>query len=476
MATISQQQIFQRWDTLPLEIQEVICSDQSTAILKRICESQHLSPEKSDAVARIAGYTFMGFVHADDVAREIAVTLNMGPEAAKGIGDMVQSRLLAPYRDQLEKLYALPSETPQPKIIEEIQRPVATAVPIPAAVTAAVPLPKENVQPTAVQAVPYAPRGRAIPTPPLPAVVTATPSPSSEPFSKLTAAVPAPTPSVVPTPPPAKPAPTPPIKSATVPPPVFLHEESAVQPLVPKRDFRLEVPPPRPIMKGFSAPTPQPAKLELGASLPLVSQKLTSTRTEIAEPRVVHYSQLKTPLDKPPQPAPTGVSEAPTAGTPRPAVAPMPLGDLPLRNSIDQKGVIASPPVTAVPLRTQPQPGSVTPPQFPKTLDAVVGVRPTSVPAVPPPTPSLQRSVPPPVAPKPPVLQPPPKPTPIPTPPPTTLPKPPSIQQQSREQLPVPPSPLTAAPKPPVPLVPTPPRPLGGIPQPPAPAPKPAGR
>ena len=134
MITISQQQTFQRWDTLPEEIREALASEDGANFLWRICEAEHLPKEKIRGVSRAAGYVLMGFMHPGDLAHEMQEE-NIVPNkpVAESIAKAINDRIFEPLREEIDRIYEPPSRIKPPiefpKIIEEIKPPA----PIPAA-------------------------------------------------------------------------------------------------------------------------------------------------------------------------------------------------------------------------------------------------------------------------------------------------------------------------------------------------------
>lgn len=313
MTTITQDQAFQRWDTIPLVLREALCSESNSDFLWKTCEAEHLPEEKIYHVARIAGYVFLGFLHPEDLADELSIQLDLSSKITKPIADAINARLFDPLRNDIDKIYnPLSKLKSNPKIIQDIG-------------------PISNVAPAAQLS------GMPPPTPPVPqpgwSRVT-----SSEPVVKLDrTAMPGaalkPEPPAKPpvAPPVAKPAPPPPAgtmdeferlarqhgevphtqtpqketphsgpqhegtqpdeKKVAEPPPVMIHKDTefTAQPQAP--GFRLELPS-KPInMHG--APTPPPAKsavLEFGAKPPKPPKPAGPATT-----RVVHYTDYKSP-------------------------------------------------------------------------------------------------------------------------------------------------------------------------------------
>jgi hypothetical protein len=106
MLLIQKQQALERWDILPDEIREVLVSENSTEIIERITKEEHIAEEKISKISRISGYVFMGFLHPEETVRELQEALQIDIKIAENISKALNTRLFAPYKNQLEKIYA----------------------------------------------------------------------------------------------------------------------------------------------------------------------------------------------------------------------------------------------------------------------------------------------------------------------------------------------------------------------------------
>ncbi|PIY59551.1 hypothetical protein COY96_01175, partial [Candidatus Wolfebacteria bacterium CG_4_10_14_0_8_um_filter_37_11] len=82
MPNITKQQALNRWDKLPMVLREAIFSERNADILWGVCETQHLSEDKIYRIATLAGDTIMGFIHPEDLAKEIKETTNIHSDIA----------------------------------------------------------------------------------------------------------------------------------------------------------------------------------------------------------------------------------------------------------------------------------------------------------------------------------------------------------------------------------------------------------
>lgn len=128
MVIITQKQALTRWDGLPTRLREVIFSEQYAATLWQICESEHLSDEKIEVIARVVGYVFMGFLHVGDLVREIQSALNLDYKIASSIFTEIDQKIFAELRNEIKEAYN-PSVgiTPTIKTEAEEEMPVKIA-------------------------------------------------------------------------------------------------------------------------------------------------------------------------------------------------------------------------------------------------------------------------------------------------------------------------------------------------------------
>lgn len=106
MFRIPKQQVLERWDEIPQNLREAICSEENANILWRFCESQHLSDDKIFKVAFIVNDVFLGFIHPEDVPVEIKNELGINQEIADAIYKEVDRKIFGPVRDDIKKVYS----------------------------------------------------------------------------------------------------------------------------------------------------------------------------------------------------------------------------------------------------------------------------------------------------------------------------------------------------------------------------------
>lgn len=105
MLNISNQQVLERWDFLPDTLKEALFSSQNTDILQRICESQHISQEKIYSVATMAGDVIFGFIHPEDLEKEIRTGLNLNQQISSVIATEINQKIFIPIKPEIDKMY-----------------------------------------------------------------------------------------------------------------------------------------------------------------------------------------------------------------------------------------------------------------------------------------------------------------------------------------------------------------------------------
>ncbi len=356
---VPEQQLYDRWDILPMVLKEAIVSDVNSDFVWKAGEIEHLPKEKIRIVSKLAGYVLSGFLHPEDIAKEIQDALGINPNIAATIANTLNSRIFNPLRNELEKIYApAVPETQQQKIVQEIERPTALATGIPVAPPPSVPTKTiSGIQPQVAPkpptaGVPPPPTGgpKIISTEVIPSVLSITPSPSVK----------------VPEPP--KPMPLASQQSSVISPafaeasaggqksevpigPVIIHQESELAPIKSVSGFKLEIPQQESKgIKSDSAIPPRPAQIEIGPVMEMKPRPISPPPVvSRVEPRVVHYSESRTPLDfardKPLAPfeskrveilLPKPPTPTPIAYAPKP---PSPPSNLPVMPQIKPAGI-----------------------------------------------------------------------------------------------------------------------------------------
>ncbi len=336
MIKLSQQQRGERWDSLPDVLREAIVSETNSDFIWKTCQGEFIPEEKIYDAMGAVGLVLSGFLHPEDMATELAATLQIDRRIAEPIASAINQRIFVPLRPEIDKVYN-PADGPVgPKIISAAE-PV---VPI-AAVPIIVPPPlSEKGWSKMRPAFAEASAGKPSNIPPMPPKPQAAPMPFPQAPPKMPVEIPAPAPMPNPT---AMTSPRPPMAppktmdqsgifsistAPEMPRPIPLPSVMAQRIDAPKQikndpDFHITTKSTENIMPGGAAQTPlRNAVLELGESptkavmtqgknnisgnikvdarIPAFSPSRNASAEQGAgmteNVRVVHYSDLKSSL------------------------------------------------------------------------------------------------------------------------------------------------------------------------------------
>ncbi len=261
MLQVSIPQARQRFKLLPPNLQDAVFDYATAETIDGIAKENHLADYKTSAFAEAVGLVLLGFLRISELPKEIHDRTAIDLRLAATLASAVENRLLAGIRGDLEKVYAPAGEEPAGPV------PV---VPMPASsvseIKPAIPIPTGAPAPKPFFDLPAGPAGA-----PAPAGPAGKPVPSGGPL-----------PAPMPMPAPAAPS--------------FMQARTEVQPIAPRKDFRLELAP-APAQSKAPGP-PRPAQMELGMMKAPAPQPIAAPTPETA-PRVVHYTQWKTSLASP---------------------------------------------------------------------------------------------------------------------------------------------------------------------------------
>jgi hypothetical protein len=360
MTTITKQQSLKRWDTLPDDLREFLFADTTTQMIDVIFESLHIPAEKQPPIRRIVGLSLMGFIHTEDVAKEIQDATGINSQHARELADSISIKIFSPFRVVLEKIYALPEAEPIAPTRPSFDSVLAPKTVVTLPTTA----PKSLESLTAKPAPAPAAKSTVAPPPTQPAftaVPAALPGLSTIP-SKSASATP-----FVPAAP-AAPRPTP------APAPFVIQTETKVSPIIQAPKFTMESLGKTTSAFGtntsaFMAP-PKVAQVEIGN----LSERSAAPSGIVGKfessPRVIHYGGPSTPLPGAPS-SPSGpVSMGSLQGgvsSPRPATFPSPFVPPPAKPSVPSSPDAGSFIKTMItPKDEKLKPGPVPPPPSPK--------------------------------------------------------------------------------------------------------------
>ncbi|MCL5004880.1 MAG: hypothetical protein M1170_02985 [Patescibacteria group bacterium] len=132
MIQFTKQQLDNRWDILPINLREILCSPDRGKIIWDVCEANHLTDEKIGKIARLCGFVIMGLLHQEDLVKEIKENVGLHLEVADIIAKEVERKIFSPIKSEIDKAYALPISGEEEEIEEaeggEITESVVTDI------------------------------------------------------------------------------------------------------------------------------------------------------------------------------------------------------------------------------------------------------------------------------------------------------------------------------------------------------------
>lgn len=207
--TITTQQARLRFTMIPSRLQDAMFSTQIDEAMQGVIQQYHLDDMKAGIVGKIAGWVLLGFVHAEDMPKEIQEQLKLSPQIAGEISKSLDSKIFGPLKEDLRVAYTLAAserESASPQVVQEV-KPPQTPAPAPkppgpqiisesfsaspkfAATTSATPPPAPVPQKPKPNDTGWSTRGPQNPVVTLGAITPAVPSPAKTPAANPTAPV-----------------------------------------------------------------------------------------------------------------------------------------------------------------------------------------------------------------------------------------------------------------------------------------------
>ena len=361
----SKEQLDSRWDSIPEILREAMSSEANSDTVWKTAEGEHLPEEKIMTASKLVGYVLMGFIHPEDLARELHDNLGIDKRIAASIAEPINKKIFQPLREELEIVYS----------------PAVSGVELPATEESVRTESPKPVLMDSISSVPKFFQTGQIPKPaaPMPTPPAPTPKPATKPVSALNQF------SVSRPVPPATPDAT--VSAA----PFMLHMESKAQPLSPsKSGFKIGLSEEQfgKMEQKWTAP-PKPAQIETSfvygepsrtIPKPVAPKPISPSRPvgfseqgkgELSA-RVIHYNEMKTPVvptlkDKeilPPQIMPNRISMPAPSQVNLPIIKSAPFPSVPLAISKTETPAPAA--KVAMPMPKPPAPEKLNVPKPPQ--------------------------------------------------------------------------------------------------------------
>ncbi len=116
----TEQQLQKKYYFLPKNIKAILDSENNIEIARQICRVHHLNDEgKILIVEQLIGLILLGFVSADDLSREISENIHLNKQHADDISLEINRKIFAPIKNDIEKVYAPLGVLAEEKLGEE---------------------------------------------------------------------------------------------------------------------------------------------------------------------------------------------------------------------------------------------------------------------------------------------------------------------------------------------------------------------
>lgn len=269
---ITKDQIQKRFYSLPAKIRDVLNSESSIESLRQICRNHHLDSERILIVEQLVGLIFLGFVSPNELKKEIIENLHLNDKHSSDIVNEINQKTFASIRSEIDKVY-LPAQISSGEIWESKPPTEIHEEDI-------IDLRKIEAEKIEVES---------------PKIISSEPAEKIEPEIKLEEKKEIEKEEI------SRPFASIPQKSALEAEPVIIHKEADVRPVLgqkrslgglfsflgsPKEEDKPKVQ----VSLEYQIESKKP--LEKKENLPVETPKIIHQ-----EPRVVHYTELRTPLD-----------------------------------------------------------------------------------------------------------------------------------------------------------------------------------
>jgi len=126
MINLTFEQINNRYDLLPEKLKEAIFSPSIDTAIIRLSQSYRLDNQKISSVAQNVGEILFGFENYKNLASDLQTDLNVDNRLATAIASDIVSKVLSPYRKELETAYSpiVSTSTMKPQEIKSSIPPI----------------------------------------------------------------------------------------------------------------------------------------------------------------------------------------------------------------------------------------------------------------------------------------------------------------------------------------------------------------
>src|SRR5665213_546126 len=92
----TEEQIIDRWDSLPVSLKEALTSDANSDLIWKISEAEHIPDQKIYEIGRAVSHVLFGFMHPEDLATEMRDGSQLNPQTVTSIAGQLNQKIFAP--------------------------------------------------------------------------------------------------------------------------------------------------------------------------------------------------------------------------------------------------------------------------------------------------------------------------------------------------------------------------------------------
>ncbi|BCX15909.1 MAG: hypothetical protein KatS3mg098_138 [Candidatus Parcubacteria bacterium] len=101
----SQKEILERWKNIPEILKDAINSESLIGEIEKLSSNFGLNEDRLLNLLRIVRGVFLGFIHLQDLYKEIKESLNIDPRLALDIYHQLEQKIFSPFRKEIEEVY-----------------------------------------------------------------------------------------------------------------------------------------------------------------------------------------------------------------------------------------------------------------------------------------------------------------------------------------------------------------------------------
>jgi len=122
MQLIPFEKSLKRWDQVPQTLRDLLASDLMVNTLDGVQEQFHLSEERMRALRQLVRGVVLGFIHIQDLYKEIRAGLDIDNRIALEIYGELDKKVFSPYRKDIEHNFLIYATGGVPPVVEETEK------------------------------------------------------------------------------------------------------------------------------------------------------------------------------------------------------------------------------------------------------------------------------------------------------------------------------------------------------------------